>query len=67
MCEKILHMLKARRYAYLENINCIGPNCFGPVSAGYRRLMEVKIAELTDIIEEIEREQKQKQNDIIIA
>ena len=42
MCEKILHMLKARRYEYI-----------------------VKISELTEIIEEIEREQKQ--NDIIIA
>ena len=62
MCEKILHMLKARRYAYLENINC-----FGPVTAEYRGLMEIKIAELTEIIEEIEKEQKQKQNDIIIA
>ena len=60
MCEKVLHLLKARRYAYLENINC-----FGPVSPCYRRLMEIKIAELTDIINEIEREQKQ--NDIIIA
>ena len=27
----------------------------------------VKVSELTEIIEEIEREQKQKQNDIIIA
>lgn len=60
MCEKVLHLLKARRYAYLENINC-----FGPVSEGYRKVMEIKIAELTDIINEIEREQKQ--NDIIIA
>ena len=60
MCEKVLHLLKARRYAYLENINC-----FGPVSYSYRRLIEIRIAELTDIIEEIEREQKQ--DDIIIA
>ena len=60
MCEKVLHLLKARRYAYLENINC-----FGPVSDSYRRLMEIRIAEVTDIIKEIEREQKQ--NDIIIA
>lgn len=60
MCEKVLHLLKARRYAYLENINC-----FGPVSDSYRRLMEIRIAEVTDIIKEIEREQKQ--DDIIIA
>lgn len=53
-------MLKARRYAYLENINC-----FGPVSDYYRKVMEIKIAELTEIINEIEREQKQ--DDIIIA
>ena len=59
MCEKVLHMLKARRYAYLENINC------KVVSLSYRRLMEVKISLLTEIIEEIEREQKQ--DDIIIA
>jgi len=52
MCEKVLHMLKARRYAYLENINC------KVVSLSYRRLMEVKISLLTEIIEEIEREQK---------
>ena len=60
MCEKVLHMLKARRYAYLENLNCNGH-----VSASYRRLMEVKISVVTEIIEEIEGEQNQ--NDIIIA
>ena len=60
MCEKVLHMLKARRYAYFENLNCNGP-----VSKSYRRLMEIKISLLTEIIEEIEREQKQ--DDIIIA
>ena len=60
MCEKVLHMLKARRYAYLENINC-----FGPISESYHRLMEVKISVVTEIIEEIEGEQKQ--DDIIIA
>ena len=60
MCEKILHMLKARRYAYLENLNCNGA-----VSLSYRRLMEIKISLLTEIIEEIEGEQKQ--DDIIIA
>ena len=60
MCEKILHMLKARRYAYLENLNCNGH-----VSESYRRLMEVKISVVTEIIEEIEGEQKQ--DDIIIA
>ncbi len=60
MCEKVLHMLKARRYAYFENMNCNGP-----VSTSYRRLMEVKISVVTEIIEQIEREQKQ--NDIIIA
>ena len=59
MCEKVLHMLKARRYAYLENINC------KRVSESYRRLMEVKISVVNEIIEEIEREQKQ--DDIIIA
>ena len=53
MCEKVLHMLKARRYAYLENLNCNGR-----VSASYRRLMEVKISVVTEIIEEIEGEQK---------
>ena len=42
MSEKLLQMLKARRYEYI-----------------------VKVSELTEIIEEIEREQKQ--NDIIIA
>jgi len=60
MCEKVLHMLKARRYAYLENINCNGH-----VSESYRRLMEVKISVVTEIIEEIEGERKQ--DDIIIA
>jgi hypothetical protein len=53
-------MLKARRYAYFENMNCNGP-----VSAEYRELMEIKISVVTEIIEEIEREQKQ--DDIIIA
>ena len=53
-------MLKARRYAYLENINCNGT-----VSLSYHRLMEVKISVVTEIIEEIEGEQKQ--DDIIIA
>ena len=42
MHEKLLQMLKVRRYEYI-----------------------VKISELTEIIEEIEREQKQ--DDIIIA
>ena len=60
MCEKVLHLLKARRYAYLENINCNGI-----VSESYRRLMEVKISVVTEIIEEIEGERKQ--DDIIIA
>ena len=60
MCEKVLHMLKARKYAYLENLNFKGH-----VSESYRRLMEVKISVLTEIIEEIEGEQKQ--DDIIIA
>ncbi len=60
MCEKVLHMLKARRYAYLENLNCNGT-----VSLSYRRLMEIKISVVTEIIDEIEREQKQ--DDIIIA
>ena len=60
MCEKVLHMLKARRYAYLENLNCNGH-----ISESYRRLMEVKISVVNDIIAEIEREQKQ--DDIIIA
>ena len=64
MCEKVLHMLKARRYAYLENLNC-NLDCNGTVSLAYRRLMEVKISVVTEIIEEIEREQKQ--DDIIIA
>lgn len=61
MCEKVLHMLKARRYAYLEDLLCNGHvlNC-GPVSLDYRRLMEVKISLLTEIIEEIEAEQKRK-------
>ena len=60
MCEKVLHLLKARRYAYLENLNC-NLDCNSTVALAYRRLMEVKIAELTDIINEIEREQKQNQ------
>ena len=60
MCEKVLHMLKARKYAYLENINCNGT-----VSESYRRLMQIKISVVTEIIEEIEGEQKQ--DDIIIA
>ena len=58
MCEKVLHLLKARKYAYLENLNCNGT-----VSESYRRLMEVKISVVTEIIEEIEGEQ----DDIIIA
>ena len=53
-------MLKARKYAYLENLNCNGH-----VSESYRRLMEIKISVVTEIIEEIEGEQKQ--DDIIIA
>lgn len=60
MCEKVLHRLKARRYVYLENLNCNGR-----VSESYRRLMEVKISVVNDIIAEIEREQKP--SDIIIA
>ncbi len=60
MCEKVLHMLKARKYAYLENLNCKGY-----VSVSYRRLMQIKISVVTEIIEEIEGEQKQ--DDIIIA
>jgi hypothetical protein len=60
MCEKVLHMLKARRYGYLENLNCNGH-----VSESYRRLTEVKISVVNEIIAEIEREQKQ--DDIIIA
>jgi len=60
MCEKVLHMLKARKYAYFENMNCNGP-----VSPSYRRLLEIKISVVTEIINEIEREQKQ--DDIIIA
>ena len=62
MCEKVLHMLKARRYAYLENLNCNleNLNCNGAVSLAYRRLMEVKISLLTEIIEEIEGEQNEK-------
>ena len=60
MCEKVLHMLKARKYAYFENMNCNGV-----VSPSYRRLMEIKISVVTEIIDEIEREQKQ--DDIIIA
>lgn len=67
MCEKVLHMLKARRYAYLENLNCKESvlNCDRTVLLAYRSLMAVKISLLTEIIEEIEREQKQ--DDIIIA
>ncbi len=60
MCEKVLHMLKARKYAYFENMNC-NEN----VSPSYRRLMEIKISVVTEIIHEIEGEQKQ--GDIIIA
>jgi hypothetical protein len=60
MCEKVLHMLKSRKYAYLENLICNGY-----VSPSYRNLMEIKISVLTEIIEEIEGEQKQ--DDIIIA
>ena len=60
MYEKILHVLKDRRHTYLEN-----RNCFGHVSPEYRRLMEIKISVVTEIIHEIEREQKQ--HDIIIA
>jgi hypothetical protein len=60
MCEKVLHMLKARRYGYLENLNCNGY-----VLPSYRRLMEVKISVVTEIINEIEAEQKQ--DDIIVA
>ena len=55
MCEKVLHLLKARKYAYLENLNCNGT-----VSLAYRRLMEVKISVVTEIIEEIEGERKQE-------
>ena len=67
MCEKVLHMLKARRYAYLEILNCNESvlNCNRTVSLAYRRLMEVKISLLTEIIEEIKAEQKQ--DDIIVA
>lgn len=60
MCEKVLSMLKSRKYAYLENLNC---NRYA--SPSYRRLMEVKISVVTEIIEEIEEEQKQ--DAIIIA
>lgn len=60
MCEKVLHMLKARRYGYLEDLNCKWY-----VSKSYRRLMEIKISVVTEIIEEIEG--AQKQDDIIIA
>ena len=60
MCEKVLHMLKARKYGYLENLNCKRN-----VSVSYRRLMEIKISVVNEIIEEIEREQKP--SDIIIA
>ncbi len=67
MCEKVLHMLKARKYAYLENLNCNLENLTynATVSLSYRRVMEIKISILTEIIEEIEQEQKQ--DDIIIA
>lgn len=60
MCEKVLHMLKARRYAYLEILNCKGL-----ISPSYCKLLEVKISVVTEIINEIEGEQKQ--DDIIIA
>lgn len=60
MCEKVLHMLKARKYGYLENLNCKRN-----VSISYRRLMGIKISVVNEIIEEIEREQKP--SDIIIA
>lgn len=60
MCEKVLHRLKMRKYAYLENMNC-NEN----VSSSYRRLMGIKISVVNEIIEEIEREQKP--SDIIIA
>lgn len=60
MCEKVLHMLKVRKYRYLEILNCNGY-----VSPSYRRLMEVKISVVTEIIKEIEGEQKQ--DDIMIA
>ena len=60
MCEKVLHRLKMRKYAYLENMNC-NEN----VSPSYRGLMGIKISVVNEIIEEIEREQKQA--DIIIA
>lgn len=60
MCEKVLHMLKARRYRYLEILNCKGF-----ISASYGRSLEVKISLLTEIIEEIEGEQKQ--DAIIVA
>ena len=60
MCEKVLHMLKARRYAYLVILNCNGY-----VSPSYHRLMEVKMSVVTEIINEIEEEQKQ--DDIIVA
>lgn len=60
MCEKVLQMLKAHRYAYLVDIIC---NRY--VSPSHLRSLEVKISLLTEIIEEIEGEQKQ--DDIIIA
>lgn len=60
MCEKVLQMLKARRYAYLVDIIC---NRY--VSPSHLKSLEVKISLLTEIIEEIEGEQKQ--DDIIIA
>ena len=60
MCEKVLHRLKMRKYAYLEKMNC-NEN----VSPSYRRVMGLKISVVNEIIEEIEGEQKQ--SDIIIA
>ncbi len=60
MCEKVLHRLKMRKYAYLENMNC-NEN----ISPSYCRLMEIKISVVTEIIKEIEGEQKQ--DNIIIA
>lgn len=67
MCEKVLHMLKARKYAYLENLNCKEDVIVikGQVLLPYRSLMEIKISVVTEIIKEIEGEQKQ--GDIIIA
>jgi hypothetical protein len=60
MCEKVLQMLKARRYDYLVDIIC---NRY--VSPSHLRLLEIKVSVVTEIIEEIEAEQKQ--DDIIIA